>query len=304
MSEYVILLQRAWQIIMRHKVLLVFGLIAVIAGQDAIFNLRGVIRLPPLAEAVVNLPLPVANALRDLFPQANGTVMVAVMIGVGLIWLAIGLIGHAAVIALTQAIERGDDATLKAGFQLALKSLPTLLVIRLIFNVPIVLLSIAGFLVANGLFDPVGGPLGYTAILQAAGYLPIFLIVGAMVGVFIGAIGVGADRACVLDGLGALAALKRGWHVFRKHLDRYVGVTGVFVSSGLLIVFTLACPIAILLADAIGALVQSLPVGADLTPVLLGTPLGAVIGVVLLVLYAGFTAFASVVWTLVYRRFE
>jgi hypothetical protein len=108
----------------------------------------------------------------------------------------------------------------------------------------------------------------------------------------------------VLDGLGVRASLQRGWQVFRRHLDRYVAVTGIFVSSGLLLVFTLACPLAMVLADQINALMQSVPAGTDLTPILLGTPLGSVVGVVLLVVYAGFTAFTSVVWTLVYRRFE
>lgn len=303
MSEYVLLLQRAWHIITRHKVMLAFAFIAVIAGQDAVFNMRGVIRLPPLTEAIVNLPLPYANLVRDLLPQANGLLLIAAMISMGLICLIFGLIGNGALIALTQSIERGAGATFKAGWQMGFKALPTLLVIRLIFNIPIVLLSIAGFLISTRLFDPTGGPIGYAAILEYSGLLPIFLIVGGVVGLLIGAIGIGADRGCVLDELGAIASLKHGWQMFRRHLSRYFAVTGIFISSGLLIVLLLACPLAMLLADQIGALVQSVPAGTDLTPLLLSTPLGAAIGVVLLLAYAGFTAFASVVWTLVYRRF-
>jgi hypothetical protein len=305
--EYIILLQQAWQILSRNKVLWLFGLFAVLAGQDALFNLRGAIRLQPLAEALVNLPLPVANAVRLLVPDDAGILAGVALIVVGLVWLALGVIASAALIVLTQAAERGQDVNLKIGVQEGLKHMRTLVGIRLIFNIPASLLSIAVVLFSIRLVNIVQGPIGYNHLLQAlqaVGVLPVLLILGALSGIVIGGLGVGADRVCVLEGAGVTESLKRGWEVMRHNLNRYLAVTGIFVASGLLIVFAISCPIAILLTDAIGNIAQAAAGGADLTLMLLSTPIGLIVGLVLLALYALFTAYASVVWTLVYRRYS
>jgi hypothetical protein len=310
MTEYVLLLQRAWQIILRNKVLWAFGLIAVLAGQDAVFNLRGAVKLQPVSESIVNLPLSVADALRTIVgsiaPNDVGVILIIVMIVVGVIFIAIGVIASAALIALTHAADRGEGIHFAAGVRLGVKRMWPLIALRLIFNIPATLLSIVVFVVVVRLADSTGVLLPYGELAQALqtfGLLPIVLILGTLLGLLIGGIGIGADRACVLDDAGVLASLTQGWQLMRKNLTRYLAITGIFISSALLIVFTFACPLAILLTEPIAQLTQSVPAGTDLTLLLLGTPLGAIIGLVLLLVYAFVTAYASIVWTLFYRRY-
>jgi hypothetical protein len=296
MSEYVLLLQRAWQVVFRYKILWLLGLIAVIVGQDAVFNLRGALRLDPLADVLVNLPLPAADLVRAIAPGNAGLVGVLIALVLGTILIAVGAATNGALLVLTQAVERGNAVTLKVGVQAAQKYLRPLIALRWLLNAPAIALALIALLMA-------GGQAAVTQTLQAAGRLPLFLIAGLIAGAFAGAIGVGAERACVFDGLGVIDATRQGIALLRKHFIRYCAVTGIFIASALLVVFTLACPLSIFLSDTVNALAQGAPSGANLTPLLLGTPIGLAVAVFSVIAYAFFTAFTSVVWTLVYRRY-
>lgn len=296
MSEYVLLLQRALQVVSRYKVLWVLGLIAVLAGQDAVFNLRGALRLDPLADVLVNLPLPAADLVRSVVPDATSLVGAVITLVLGTILIAVGAAANGALLVLTQAIERGDDVTLNIGLQAALKYVRPLFVLRVLLNLPSIALALIAALLA-------GGQSAVTQAMQAAGLLPVFLIGGLIAGACAGAIGVGAERAYVFDALSLIEAVRQGANLLRKNFVRYCVVTGIFIASALLIIFTLACPLSIFLADTVNALAQGAPLGANLTPLLLSTPIGLALAALLLLAYAFFTAFTSVVWTLVYRRY-
>ncbi len=296
MSEYVLLLQRASQVVFRYKVLWLLGFIAVIAGQDAVFNLRGALRLDPLADVLVNLPLPAADLVRAIAPDTTSAVGVVITLALGVILLTVGAAANGALLVLTQAVERGADVTLKVGVQAGAAYLRPLLTLRVLLNAPAIVLTLIALVLA-------GGQSAVTQAMQAAGLLPIFLIVGLIAGAFAGAIGVGAERACVFEGLGVIAAVQQGALLLRTHFRRYFAVTGIFIASALLIIFMLACPLSIFLSDTVSALAQGVPLGTNLTPLLLGTPIGLAVGALLVIAYAFFTAFTSVVWTLVYRRY-
>jgi hypothetical protein len=296
MSDYVLLLQRAWQVVFRYKVLWALGLIAVIVGQDAVFNLRGALRLDPLADVLVNLPLPATDLVRAMTPDTTGVAGVLITLTLGVILIVTGAVVNGALLALAQAVERGDEVTLKAGVQAGLKYLRSLIGLRLLLNLPAIALTLIALVLA-------GGQSAVTQAMQAAGLLPVFLIAGLIAGMLAGAIGVGAERACVFDGFGVIEAVQQGAVLLRKHFNRYLVVTGIFIASALLVIFTLACPVSIFLSDTVSALAQGASPGANLTPLLLSTPIGLAAGALLLIAYAFFTAFTSVVWTLVYRRY-
>jgi hypothetical protein len=305
MVEYILLLQRAWQILTRHKLLWLFALLAVICGQDALFNLRGATRLQPFGEAIVNLPLTVAAALRSALANDSALLLGLAMIAAGLILTIAGVLFSAALIGLTQAIERGQDVSFKIGWRLALKRFVPMVGLRLIFNLPATLLSFLGLVVVIRLINPPSPPVFYQQtlqVLQESGWLGILLLIGLAIGVLIGAIGIGADRACVLEGVGVIESLQRGWEVLNRNRVQYLIITGIFISSTLLIVLLLACPTALLLTDQFSGFIQSAPIGSDLISTLIVHPLGIALLIVGLILYAGVTAYTSIVWTLAYRR--
>ena len=291
MSEYVLVLQRAWQMVFRHRALWGLGLLAVIGGQDAGFNLRGAWRWQPLADVLVNLPQPASK----LLPDHTGGLAALATIGLGAILIALGAAATAALLVLTRAVERGDEVSLQSGWLAGLKYVRPLAGIRLILNVPALALALIALWMA-------GGQSAVTQTVQAAGLLSVLLIAGLIAGAFAGAIGVGADRACVFEAAGVLEALRRGWALLRNNIGRYVAITGILSASALLIVFTLACPLAVVLTETIAQTAHTAPTGADLTLWLLGTPLGAAAGLLLIGLSALFTAFTSIVWTLIYQR--
>jgi hypothetical protein len=304
--EYVVMLQRAWQILTRHKIFWLFGLIAVLAGQDALFNVRNIGRLQPVTEAIVSLPVTAANIVRSITATGSDLVLIALMIIAGLVLLFVGMLANAAMIGLTQSAERGDAVDLKSGLRVGVQHIDRLIIIRLIFNIPLVILSLLGFYTMVRVVDPTIAGLGYQqalSALQDAGLLPIFLVTGLIIGIFIGAIGVGADRAVVIDGMGVIAALRQGWDTLRDNLGRYFVITGIFVSTILLFTLIVACPVAVLFADRIASLTQTAPLNVDLTATLLNDPVGVVVLVIGLVLYSAVTAFAAIVWTIAYRRY-
>ncbi|MBI5567937.1 MAG: hypothetical protein HY870_23775, partial [Chloroflexi bacterium] len=175
MSEYMLLLQRAWQVVFRYKLLWLLGLIAVIAGQDAVFNLRGALRLDPLADVLVNLPLPAADLVRAVAPDNTGIVGVAITLILGALLIAVGAAANGALMVLTQAVERGADVTLKIGAQAGAKYLRPLLTLRVLLNLPAIALTLIALLLA-------GGQAAVTQAMQAAGLLPVFLITGLIAG--------------------------------------------------------------------------------------------------------------------------
>ena len=118
-----------------------FGFIAVVAGQDALFQLRGALRLQPLIEAVVNLPAAIADLLRSLTVNDTGVLSLLLFLGAGVLLTFGGVFASAAIIALTHAAERGAAVNFKVGWQAGWQYSWTLLVIRLIFNIPGTLVS-------------------------------------------------------------------------------------------------------------------------------------------------------------------
>lgn len=299
------MLQRGWQILRRNRLVWVLGFIAVAAGQDALFQFRGALRLQPFIEAIVNLPVSVANILRDLTPGDTGVVSLALLISAGVLLTFIGVFVQAALIALTQAAERGAAVDFKTAWQAGWQRAWPLLLIRLIFNVPGVMLSLIAFVWAVQLLAPTSSPGGYSQLpqtLDAAGVLPLFVIAGAAIGLLLGAIGIGADRSCVLDQTGVIESIKQGWRTFRKNVPPYIYLSGSLLGTLAMLFFMITCPLSLILTDAVSNLALASP-NADVFAVLLGTPLGLIIAGALLILYGGYTAFATIVWTLAYLRY-
>jgi hypothetical protein len=304
--DYVVMLQRAWQILTRHKILWLFGLIAVLAGQDALFNLHGGRSVQPIAEAIVNLPPTAANLARAVVPVGSEIVLIGVMIVVGVALILIGMLAHAALIGLTQSAERGNEITFKAGLRAGWQHIDRLIIIRLIFNIPFVILALLGLTLMQRLIDPAAGPLTFSQsllVLDDAGLLSIFLIVSLICGVFVGAIGIGADRAVVIDGMEVVAALRQGWQTLRDHIGQYVAISGILVSTIVLSTLVLACPAMILFANQFDSLTANAGLSTDVSAALLNQPSGIVLIVIGVLIYAAATTFASIMWTIAYRRY-
>ena len=121
--------------------------------------------------------------LRASVPTSTGLLLGMIMIVVGAILILIGVTVNAAIIVLTQSAERGEIVAFTTGLLQGLQRMPALFLIRCIFNIPAIVMSLAVFLGAVRLVDSGSTPMGYNELLQALqaiGLLPILLILGAI----------------------------------------------------------------------------------------------------------------------------
>jgi len=116
------------------------------------------------------------------------------------------------------------------------------------------------------------------------------------------AIGVGADRAVVLENQPVFAALRRGWSLLTTHLSDFVMINLFAIGIGIVISFAYACTLGPILTSLI---LSQAPAGTPLDTTTLTTnpgyllilAVGALIGVFLEVLLAS-------VWTLAFREWQ
>jgi hypothetical protein len=216
-------LSRAWQIVWKHKVLWIFGILASCGRGGSSFNASssspgdGGFGTPP------NLPPQVLQLLQII--QENLTTFIAIGVALFcLIWIVsifLGTIGKIGLIRGTFQIDGGAESLIFG--QLFSESTPyfwRIFGLSLLVGLPIfVVIAVltAGLVVfaisASGGSDASG--VGFLAIL------PIFigcicLLVPVMF--VIGMIARQAENAIVLEDMRVLPALSRGWDVFRKNL--------------------------------------------------------------------------------------
>jgi hypothetical protein len=143
-------------------------------------------------------------------------------------------------------------------------------------------------------------PAPEAAVLEAAReirYKPI-----AIYGLLVGILETFGRRAIVLENLGAIDGLKRGWAVFRSKIGDSIVLAILLAVVGFVVGIVIAIPLAVF---GVGAVVgtavlsngiENMPWALVAVGILLFVVLAAVIG-------SYFTAMNSAVWTLAYRSF-
>jgi hypothetical protein len=108
-----------------------------------------------------------------------------------------------------------------------------------------------------------------------------------------------AERAAVLEGLGWIAAFKRGWQVLKANIGPTLIYWAIFVVIGLIVGGLVLAGVTAIALPIIGAMTTTDVGGWVLVPIcgggLIATILAAVIGSVV-------NTFTSATWTLAYRE--
>jgi len=144
-----------------------------------------------------------------------------------------------------------------------------------------------------------GGALG--AVIAIGGLVTLFLIVAAIVVSLAFTL---ATRAVVLEQLGAMAALRRGFQLLRARLGRALLVWLIQLGLGLaagLALFVVLIPVIVVAAGLVGVAAYTGGAGAA---VAVAVPVAVVAFVVLLVAAGLIGAYFSTYWTLAFRRLE
>jgi hypothetical protein len=241
--DYSKILSRAWQIIWKHKVLWIFGILAGCAGRDGGGNFHyrqhsDSISSTSLQHSLENIP---QSTLILIIIVAVVIILILVVIGVFL-----GTIGKIGGIKGTLKADHDMEAPLKFG-ELFRESMPyfwRVFLLGLLVGVIFLLSFVVGAVVA---------------ILLTALTLGIFLVVLIPllcllipIGIVVGVIVEQATIAIVIENLGVIDGLKRGWEVVKT-------------SPGPLAVMWLILGLGV---RGIGNLILSIPMIAALVPLI------------------------------------
>ena len=299
-------LTRAWQIIWKHKVLWVFGVLASCGRSSGNYNSNssggggdgGGFGQPP------DLPPQVLRWFQTI-EQNLTTVVIVLLAVVCIIWIVsifLGVIGKVGLIRGTAQAEGGAEALVFG--ELFSGSVPyfwRMFGLSLILSLPVFIIAVAIAVVVAGGLVASGGE--ETALLAMVGMVPLLIgCVCLLVPVMfvLGMIFRQAENAVVLEDMSVMPAITRGWEVFKANLGPVIlmaiilGVIG-FVAGLIIIVpfFIIAFPA--MLAFMAGD-------GQNLTPLyLLGACFCLFIPVAWLI-QGIIIAYTESAWTLTYMR--
>jgi hypothetical protein len=210
-----------------------------------------------------------------------------------------------ALISMVNVIADGQGSSLAAGLQAGLRRWVPLLALSLLLYLPVWLLI---FFLSGSILTIFTSGLGQPGGLQATNVLaalPSFLsVAGAVlvVNMYMSLIGVGAERALVIDDLPLIDAVKFSWRLLLSHWRDYLSIGGMLIG----IVLGLGLIFAFVLGPLLSALASNLsPTGdAAASAANVSSPVNVIFFLVSLVVNSLYTVFAASVWTLIYREWQ
>jgi hypothetical protein len=300
-------LTRAWQIIWKHRVLWIFGILASCGrgggggnggGGNSGFNTSGSgpdVNLPPQLEQFVNW---VAQNVTSFI-----VITIALVCVIWVVAIFLSTIGKIGLIRGTWQAEGGTDRLVLG--QLFSESTPffwRMFGLSVVVGLPFALLVAvvaAGFALiaisASQGSDAAG--LGFLASLPLLiGCLCLLVPVGFVVNMIVRQ----AQNAIVLEDAGVLPSLSRGWDIFRGNLGPIIVMAIILAVLGLVAGFIIAIPVFIVVLPAVLTFMAG--DGQNWTPLaIMGVCLCLYIPVSLL-LNGIIVAFTEAAWTLTYLR--
>lgn len=267
------LFNQSWSIMIRHRALWVVALIGI----------------------------GIATAVNLIFSAPN--VLSAIIVWV--FSFATTAFTTGALISMVNSVADGQAVTVNDGIQAGIGRIAPLVVIRVLLMIPswIVLFIATGSILA--IFSTLGQPGGIqvTNIMALAGSIVGVAGLIVLVSLVMGAIGIGADRAVVLENMGVIDALKRGWQLLTSYLADYIVIGIMILVVALAFSILFGCGLGLLGGAAAGLaltaedLSPGTAVPGGLTVILIAAIIGLIVGVLLEVLFSG-------VWTLAFRKWQ
>jgi hypothetical protein len=315
------IITRAWKITWKFKVLWIFGILAGCGGGNGSrynFNNSG--------SNLDNESNPFSQFTGDLssermiedflsksqeFISGYTAIIVGVILLVCVLWIVfyfVGVMGKTGLIKGTDRAENGAE-TLSFG-TLWTESLPyfwRMFGLNMLVGLPFVIfvlailaagLGLAGFSSFTG-ETPNTGSFAIIAGMLAI-FVPLMCIIG-LLAIVVGMVVEQAQNAIVLEDLGILAGLNRGWNVFKSAILTIIILAIIIGVISAVVGFVVAVPVILAAGMAVFGVVPS---GGEslFLPVLIFGACFVLYLPVLLTLSGILTAFSQSVWTLTYKR--
>jgi len=299
-------LTRSWQIIWKHKVLWIFGILASCGRSGGNFNSNsssgggdgGGFGQPDLPPQVLRW-----------FQVIEENLTTIIVVGIALIciiWIVTIFLGTIGKIGLIRGASQADGGAESLIFgQLFSESIPyfwRMFGLSLIVSIPIAVVFVAlfaGLIVfavsASGGSDE--STLGFLAFLPLiigcfCLLIPVMFVVGMILRQ--------SERAIVLEEMGVLPALSRGWEVFRKNLGPIIVMTIILAIVGVIVSFIVAIPFFIVFIPGMIAYLAS--GGENNTPLILMGVCVCLFIPISLIINGILTSYTESAWTLTYLR--
>ena len=296
-------LTRAWQIVWKHRVLWVFGILASCGRGGSNFNSGGSGQgdggIPS------DLPPQVEQWLQIIQENLTAFITIGVTL-ICLIWIVTIFLSTIGKIGLIRGTFQVDAGTERLVFgQLFSESTPyfwRIFGLSLLVSLPIVVViaalvaGFASFAIAASASNN-GSEIGLLAMLP--------LLIGCVcllvpVMFVIGMITRQAENAIVLEEMRILPALSRGWGVFRKNLGPIILMAIILAIIGFAVGFVIAIPVFIVLIPAMFAFIAG--EAQSWTPLIVAGVILCLYAPISLLIHGIAVAYTESAWTLTYMR--
>jgi len=298
-------LTRAWQIIWKHKILWVFGILAGCgrggggnSGNTSSWSENG----GNLGQG--DLPPQVLRWLQNI--QENLNMYIALFVAVVcIIWILTVFLSTIGKIGLIRGTAQADGGVESLIFgQLFSESMPyfwRIFALSLLLGLPVLFIGVILAVVLVGGVIASGG--GESAGFAALGMLPVFAICFCVLipMMFVaGMIFRQAENAVVLEEMNVLPAISRGWEVFRGNLGPIFVMAIILAILGFVTGLIIAIPVIVVVFPAV--LTFAMGQGQSYSPLIfMGVCLCIYIPVAM-VLQGIISAYTESAWTLTYMR--
>jgi hypothetical protein len=297
-------LTRSWQIIWKHKMLWIFGILAGCGRGGSGGNSGG--GNTGFQGDGSNTELP--PQVLQWFQTIEDNLTTILIIGVALlclIWIVsifLSTIGKIGLIRGTFQADGGAESLIFG--QLFSESIPyfwRIFGLSLILGLPVFIIGMAiAVIVVRGLIASGGDE---SAIFAVMGMIPVMIACFCLlipVMFVVGMIFRQAENAVVLEDMGILPAITRGWEVFKGNLGPIIIMAIILAVIGLVAGFVIAIPFFIIVFPAMLAFFAG--GGDSTTPLILMGVCTCLFLPVALILQGIITAYTESAWTLTYMR--
>jgi hypothetical protein len=315
--DYGNILRRSWDIIWNHKFMMVLGFLAALGSGVSSGGGGG-----------NNSGYTFDGSEFDAFPQVTENIgaiiatagvlilgLICFLFVLGIILWFVRLMAQAGLIDAASRLDAGEKVTFGEAFSAGWRKIWQMVGLNLVLFGVFILIAVVGTIIfagaigasfagAAGSSDDMAALLGSLGVGFIALFCCLFCVLFVL-GIIVSIIYPFAQRAIVLEGMGVIAGVKRGWQVIRENLGEVIILLLIFLLIGFLVgavTLALFIPVAALSFAPVGlrlfggggieVLDVALATGGLLCMILLGAVINSV-----------FISYRSTVFTLAYAEF-
>ncbi len=239
-----------------------------------------------------------------IFSMLVGEITTFTAILTTLVGLAITAIVTGALVKIFDEMAEGRNPTVQEGFGAGGRTAVPLMLVQIILQVPVWIVAFAATGSLLNTFAAATRPeaLSGSSLLSSLGSFSLAVVIILLVSLFMSTIGIGAQRAVVLEGSPVVAALLRGWNLLWSQFTSYlkIGLAAIVISLALGLV--LACPASLAIGAA--AFGSALATGSASAAGPGATAMLAVVTILSLLVSTLSQILFNGVWTLAFRHWQ